>query len=81
MAAPPTAPEPVAGLQPAPGTWNLRALEALVVQRLAEFPDRADEWRRYIALLEGHAVNGVLPESFDPLILKVFEPILPAPSG
>jgi hypothetical protein len=72
-----TAPEPVAELQPASPTRNFRALELLVNSRLPEFPDRADEWRRYLVLLGSYVVNGVLPESFDPLIREVFGPILP----
>jgi hypothetical protein len=77
-ATPSAPPKPPATLKPAPRRWNLRALDALVASRIAEFPDRADEWHGYIGLLQEHAVNGMLPERFDPLVLEVFGPILPA---
>jgi hypothetical protein len=68
-------------LQPAPRTWSLPALEALVAKRGPEFPEQAEEWHGYIAALANHAVDGVLPESLDQLVREVFGPILPAPSG
>jgi hypothetical protein len=74
---PPPAPAPAAApLQVAPGSWSVPALEALVAARLPEFPERAAEWRGYLALLHEHAADGVLPESFDPLVRDVFKPIL-----
>jgi hypothetical protein len=58
--------------------WSFSRLEKLVEARLPEFPDREVEWRSFLALLEEHAVDDLLPESFDGLILEVFGPIIPA---
>jgi hypothetical protein len=92
---PPTEPEPaVVGtspslpravpleepLQPSPQYWNLRTLRRLVERRLAEFPERADEWRAYLDTLDQQQVDGLLPPSFDGLVREVFAPILGAPS-
>jgi hypothetical protein len=78
---PAPAPTPTLVLQPGPRTWSLRALAALVASRSPQFPDQAEEWRGYIAALESHAVDGVLPETLDQLVREVFGPILPAASG
>jgi hypothetical protein len=78
---PPPPSPPMAQLQPAPRRWSLRGLDALVAARGAAFPDRVEEWRGYIAALESHAIDGVLPETLDQLVRDVFGPILDAPSG
>lgn len=68
-------------LQPTQQYWNLRTLRRLVEKRLPEFPERAEEWRAYLDLLDQQQVDGLLPPSFDRLVLEVFAPILDARSG
>jgi transcriptional regulator with XRE-family HTH domain len=56
---------------------NLDALEHTLDQRAAEFPDRAEEWRAYIAFLREfvHA-DGELPPTFNSLVREVFRDLL-----
>jgi hypothetical protein len=61
----------------ATGAWNLVALERLVAERGAEFPDRVDEWRSYLFSLREHAsLEGALPPSFDALVEDAFRELL-----
>jgi transcriptional regulator with XRE-family HTH domain len=61
---------------------NLDALEHTLDQRAAEFPERADEWRAYIAYLREfvHA-DGELPPTFNALVREVFRDLLARPEG
>jgi hypothetical protein len=68
-------------LQPTDQYWNLRTLRRLVEKRLPEFPERADEWRAYLDILDQQQVDGLLPPSFDGLVREVFAPILDARSA
>lgn len=62
---------------PAAGTTYLSALERLVAERGAAFPDRLDEWQAYLFHLRSHASNeGALPASFDALVEEVFGELL-----
>ena len=87
----PAAPQPVAAepkpeLEPEPavplhaaggGAWNLHALEELVAEHGAEFPDRVEEWSFYLASLHDFAApGGDLPPSFDALVDEVFGDLL-----
>jgi capsular polysaccharide biosynthesis protein len=57
---------------------NVLALERLVEQRAAEFPDRAEEWRYYVVYLRDFAgPDGSLPDSLASLIADVFADLLP----
>jgi hypothetical protein len=54
------------------------ALERLVEQRAAEFPDRAEEWRYYVVYLRDFAgPDGSLPDSLAGLVADVFADLLP----
>ncbi|MEP7334378.1 MAG: hypothetical protein ABI717_01230 [Actinomycetota bacterium] len=72
-------PEPVAPAQllgPA-GAWNVVALERLVAERGAEFPERVEEWKAYLFFLREHASpEGALPASFDALVDETFHELL-----
>lgn len=89
----PAAPQPVAAepepeIEPEPepavplhaaggGAWNLHALEELVAEHGAEFPDRVEEWSFYLASLHDFAApGGDLPPSFDALVDEVFTDLL-----
>jgi hypothetical protein len=74
--APPPEEPPEERLQPEFRPWNLRVLRSLVEARGAEFPDRIEEWRLYIELLEPFAENGVLGPAFDGTIVEVFGPLV-----
>jgi transcriptional regulator with XRE-family HTH domain len=71
-------------VEPAPAErgLNLDALEHTLDQRAAEFPDRAEEWRAYIAFLREfvHA-DGELPPTFNSLVREVFRELLAGPDG
>ena len=72
-------PEPVAMGEraPAAGAWNLVALERLVAERGAEFPERIDEWQAYLFYLRQHASPaGELPSSFDALVDETFRELV-----
>jgi hypothetical protein len=65
------------GLLASAGAWNIVALERLVAERGAEFPDRVDEWQAYLFFLRGHAsLEGTLPGSFDALVDETFRELL-----
>jgi hypothetical protein len=70
----PEAPPAPAAVPSAPGErYNLLALERLVEARSAEFPDKAEEWSRYLFFLREHAAaDGSVPASFDGLIGDTF---------
>jgi hypothetical protein len=68
-------------LQPMPQYWNLGALRRLVEKRLPEYPQRTEEWRAYLDILDGHQTDGLLPPALDGLVTEVFAPILGAPSA
>jgi capsular polysaccharide biosynthesis protein len=71
---PPAAVVPITG-HPA---GNVLALERLVEQRAAEFPDRAEEWRYYVVYLRDFAgPDGSLPDSLAGLVADVFADLLP----
>jgi septal ring factor EnvC (AmiA/AmiB activator) len=58
---------------------NIEALEALVERHAGDFPDRADEWRLYVAYLRDFADGeGHLPDTFDGLVADVFGDLLQA---
>jgi hypothetical protein len=64
-------------LEPAnPGAWTVGELRQRVESARTARPDRMVEWETYLALLEQHAVRGVLPASFDALIDDVFGSLL-----
>jgi hypothetical protein len=63
-------------LQPEFRHWNLRVLRSLVEARGAEFPDRIEEWRLYLGLLEPFAENGVLGPEFDATVVEIFGPLV-----
>ncbi len=63
-------------LQPEFRHWNLRVLRSLVEARRAEFPDRAEEWRLYLRLLEPFAEDGILGPAFDETVADVFGPLV-----
>jgi hypothetical protein len=63
-------------LQPEFRHWNLRVLRLLVEARAAEFPDRIEEWRLYLALLEPFAENGIVGPEFDATVVEVFGPLV-----
>jgi hypothetical protein len=74
-------PEPARVVQPgllaSAGAWNIVALERLVAERGAEFPDRVDEWQAYLFFLRGHAsLEGTLPRSFDALVDETFRELV-----
>ena len=55
------------------GAWNLIVLERLVAGRVAEFPDKRDEWISYLYFLREYAEpDGTIPSSFDWLIQDTF---------
>jgi capsular polysaccharide biosynthesis protein len=59
------------------GAWNLMALERLVNDRGAEFPDRRDEWASYLYFLREYAApDGTVPSSFDWLIHETFSELV-----
>lgn len=72
-------PEPEAERLPAPvaAGFNLDALEHKLDARAGEFPERADEWRAYLAFLREfvHA-DGELPPTFNTLVREVFRELL-----
>jgi transcriptional regulator with XRE-family HTH domain len=75
-----TPPEPEATQEaatPAAESFNLDALEHALDERAAEFPERADEWRAYMAFLREfvHA-DGNLPPTFNSLVREVFRELL-----
>ncbi len=82
-------PEPAAAPSPAPpaapatagrgnGTYNLTALERLVEERGAEFPDRVEEWTSYLFFLRDYAAaDGSVPAGFDWLIQDTFRELVP----
>ena len=74
--APPPEQPPEERLQPGFRHWNLRVLRSLVEARGAEFPDRIEEWRLYLELLEPFTENGVLGPAFDGTIVEVFGPLV-----
>jgi transcriptional regulator with XRE-family HTH domain len=57
--------------------FNLDALEHALDERAGEFPERADEWRAYMAFLREfvHA-DGDLPPTFNTLVREVFRELL-----
>ena len=58
---------------------NIDAVEALVERHAGDFPDRADEWRLYVAYLRDFADGeGRLPDTFDGLVAEVFHDLLNA---
>lgn len=70
-AAVPPAPASPLVLEPAPGRWSLPALEQAMALH-AEDP-AAEEWAAYVLFLRDHVdARGVLPVSFDALVLDVF---------
>jgi capsular polysaccharide biosynthesis protein len=83
--APAPAPEPV--VEPPPAAVvpigarpdrNVLALDRLVENRAADFPDRADEWRYYVTYLRDFADrDGTLPDSLAGLVADVFAELLP----
>lgn len=66
-------PPAAAGEKEPRGAWNLIALERLVADRVAEFPDKRDEWISYLYFLREYAEpDGAIPSSFDWLIQDTF---------
>jgi hypothetical protein len=61
----------------APPQRNLATLQSLVAEHRDAFPDRADEWDAYLHHLRGYAdAAGVLPETFEPLVMETFADLL-----
>ena len=48
----------------------------LVEDAAAQHPNRIEEWRSYLELLNSHAEDGIAPPAFDELIWDVFRPIV-----
>jgi uncharacterized protein involved in exopolysaccharide biosynthesis len=75
-------PEPAAAPPPAAalagdGHYNLLALERLVDEHGAEYPEKAEEWSSYLFFLREHAASdGRVPASFDALIQDTFEELV-----
>lgn len=70
-------PAPAVPLHAAGGVWNVRALEELVAEHAAEFPERVEEWSFYLESLRDFAApGGSLPPSFDALVDEVFADLL-----
>jgi hypothetical protein len=64
---------PEVALEPAPGHWNLHALELLVREQGSADPSEQGEWNTYLFFLRQHAnPDGSLPPSFDGLVNEVF---------
>jgi hypothetical protein len=59
------------------GRWRVSALGAAVEAAAAEHPDRIEDWRAYIAVLQAQADDDLLPYAFDGVVREVFAPILP----
>lgn len=80
--APEPAPKPAPAAPPAipradGGAYNLTALERLVEERGAAFPERGEEWDSYLYFLRDYAAaDGSLPPSFDALVEETFGPLL-----
>jgi hypothetical protein len=56
---------------------DLRALEAIITQCAADFPEQVDEWSTYLVYLREHATqDGFLPARFEGLVADVFGPAL-----
>jgi DNA repair exonuclease SbcCD ATPase subunit len=72
------APPVPAQSRPGNGTYNLTALERLVEERGAEFPDRVEEWTSYLFFLRDYAAaDGSVPAGFDWLIQDTFRELVP----
>ena len=53
------------------------ALDRLVEQRGADFPNRLEEWRSYLYSLRAYASpDGTLPASFDSLVEETFSELV-----
>ncbi|HEX4677634.1 MAG TPA: hypothetical protein VH210_00305 [Gaiellaceae bacterium] len=60
------------------GRWRVSALSAAVEAAAPAHPDRAEDWRAYIAVLRAQADDDLLPYALDGVVREVFAPILPA---
>jgi hypothetical protein len=62
------------------GHWRVSALSQLVESTAGEHPDRADDWRAYLAVLRGQSEGDLVPYALDGLVREVFAPLLPRES-
>jgi capsular polysaccharide biosynthesis protein len=58
------------------GRWRVSALSDAVEASAAEYPDRIEDWRAYIAVLRAQAEDDLLPYALDGVVREVFAPIL-----
>ncbi|HZT45711.1 MAG TPA: hypothetical protein VFA24_05980 [Gaiellaceae bacterium] len=75
--APELAPPAAAPADGSAGRYNLDALERLVQEQAARYPERAEEWASYLFFLRDYAdADGALPARFDWLVQEAFAPLV-----